>query len=63
MTVDVKCALNANHTASRTKLASHVQRTSDVPVNFSWKINEKVKQLNTKAWNLPGGTRQFHIYG
>jgi hypothetical protein len=33
--VDVKCALNANHTASRTKLASHAQRVSDVPVNFS----------------------------
>jgi hypothetical protein len=33
--VDVKCALNANHTASRTKLALHAQRTSDVPVNFS----------------------------
>jgi hypothetical protein len=33
--VDVKCALNANHTASRKKLASHAQRVSDVPVNFS----------------------------
>jgi hypothetical protein len=33
--VDVKCARNANHTASRTKLASHAQRESDVPVNFS----------------------------
>jgi hypothetical protein len=33
--VDVKCALNANHTASRTKLALHAQRASDVPVNFS----------------------------
>jgi hypothetical protein len=32
--VDVKCALNANHTASRTKLALHAQRASDVPVNF-----------------------------
>jgi hypothetical protein len=33
--VDVKCALNANHTASRKKLASHAQRAGDVPVNFS----------------------------
>jgi hypothetical protein len=33
--VDVKCALNANHTASRTKLASHAQRANDVPVYFS----------------------------
>jgi hypothetical protein len=33
--VDVKCALNASHTASRKKLASHAQRVSDVPVNFS----------------------------
>jgi hypothetical protein len=33
--VDAKSALNANHTASRTKLASHAQRTKDVPVNFS----------------------------
>jgi hypothetical protein len=24
---------------------------------------QKIKQLNIKAWNLPGGTRQFHIYG
>jgi hypothetical protein len=34
-TVDAKSALNANHTASRTKLASHAQRAKDVPVNFS----------------------------
>jgi hypothetical protein len=27
------------------------------------KINKKTKQLNTKAWNLSGGTRQFHICG
>jgi hypothetical protein len=32
---DAKSALNANHTASRTKLASHAQRAKDVPVNFS----------------------------
>jgi hypothetical protein len=34
-TVDAKSALNAKHTASRTKLASHAQRAEDVPVNFS----------------------------
>jgi hypothetical protein len=34
-TVDAKSALNAKHTASRTKLASHAQRAKDVPVNFS----------------------------
>jgi hypothetical protein len=33
--VDAKGALNAKHTASRTKLASHAQRAKDVPVNFS----------------------------
>jgi hypothetical protein len=33
--VGAKNALNAKHTASRTKLASHVQRAKDVPVNFS----------------------------
>jgi hypothetical protein len=33
--VDAKSALNANHTASRAKLASHAQRADDVPVNFS----------------------------
>jgi hypothetical protein len=33
--VDAKSALNAKHTASRTKLASHAQRAEDVPVNFS----------------------------
>jgi N-acetylmuramic acid 6-phosphate (MurNAc-6-P) etherase len=33
--VDAKSALNANHTASRTKLASHAQRVKDVPDNFS----------------------------
>jgi hypothetical protein len=33
--VDAKSALNAKHTASRTKLASHAQREKDVPVNFS----------------------------
>jgi hypothetical protein len=33
--VDAKSALNANHTASRTKLASHAQRAKDVLVNFS----------------------------
>jgi hypothetical protein len=33
--VDAKCALNANHTASRKKLASHAQRANDVLVNFS----------------------------
>jgi hypothetical protein len=32
--VDAKSALNAKHTASRTKLASHAQRAEDVPVNF-----------------------------
>jgi hypothetical protein len=35
MGVGAKSALNANHTASRTKLASHAQRANDVPVNFS----------------------------
>jgi hypothetical protein len=34
-TVGAKSALDANHTASRTKLASHAQRANDVPVNFS----------------------------
>jgi hypothetical protein len=24
---------------------------------------QKIKQLDTKAWNVSGGTRQFHIYG
>jgi hypothetical protein len=33
--VGAKSALNANHTASRTRLASHAQRANDVPVNFS----------------------------
>jgi hypothetical protein len=33
--VDAKSALNAKHTASRTKLASHAQGAEDVPVNFS----------------------------
>jgi hypothetical protein len=33
--VDAKSALNAKHTASRTKLASHAKRAKDVPVNFS----------------------------
>jgi hypothetical protein len=33
--VDAKCALGTNHTASRKSLASHAQRESDVPVNFS----------------------------
>jgi hypothetical protein len=33
--VDAKSALNANHTASRTNLASHAQRAKDVLVNFS----------------------------
>jgi hypothetical protein len=33
--VDAKSALNAKHTSSRTKLASHAQRAKDVPVNFS----------------------------
>jgi hypothetical protein len=33
--VDAKSALNAKHTASRTKLTSHVHRAKDVPVNFS----------------------------
>jgi hypothetical protein len=33
--VGAKSAPNANHTASRTKLASHAQRANDVPVNFS----------------------------
>jgi hypothetical protein len=33
-----------------------------VPINFPWKLT-KDKVVNTKAWNLPGGTRQFHIYG
>jgi hypothetical protein len=33
--VGAKNALNAKHTASRTKLASHAQRAKDVPVNFS----------------------------
>jgi hypothetical protein len=32
-----------------------------VPVNFP-ETDKGIKQLE-KTWNLPGGTRQFHIYG
>jgi hypothetical protein len=61
--VDAKSALNAKHTASRTKLASHAQKSERRASQFFLKINKRQKQLDTKAWNLPGGTRQFHICG
>jgi hypothetical protein len=52
--VDAKSALNAKHTASRTKLASHAQRAKDVPVNFSWKLTKdktvKYQSLELAGW-------------
>jgi hypothetical protein len=52
--VDAKSALNANHTASRTKLASHAQRAKDVPVNFSWKLTKdnavRYQSLELAGW-------------
>jgi hypothetical protein len=52
--VDAKSALNANHTASRTKLASHAQRAKDVPVNFSWKLTKgkavRYQNLELAGW-------------
>jgi hypothetical protein len=52
--VDAKSALNANHTASRTKLALHAQRTKDVPVNFSWKLTKdkavRYQSLELARW-------------
>jgi hypothetical protein len=51
--VGAKSALNANHTASRTKLASHAQRAKDVPVNFSWKLT-KDKAVRYQSLELVG---------
>jgi hypothetical protein len=51
--VDAKSALNANHTASRTKLASHAQRANDVPVNFSRKLT-KDKAVRYQSLELAG---------
>jgi hypothetical protein len=52
--VDAKSALNAKHTASRKKLASHAQRADDVPVNFSWKLTKdkavKYQSLELVGW-------------
>jgi hypothetical protein len=52
--VGAKSALNANHTASRTKLASHAQRANDVPVNFSLKLTKdkvvKYQSLELAGW-------------
>jgi hypothetical protein len=54
MCVGAKSALNANHTASRTKLASHAQRVNDVPVNFSGKLTKdkavKYQSLELAGW-------------
>jgi hypothetical protein len=61
--VGAKSAPGAKHTASRTKLASHAQRVTRRASQIFLKINKRTKQLDTKAWKLPGGTRQFHIYG
>jgi hypothetical protein len=44
--------------AGFTRAKSHETCQSIFPEN-----EQKRKQLDTKAWNLPGGTRQFHIYG
>jgi hypothetical protein len=53
-TVDAKSALNAKHTASRTKIASHAQRAKDVPVNFSRKLTKdkavKYQSLELAGW-------------
>jgi hypothetical protein len=52
--VDAKSALNAKHTASWTKLASHAQRAKDVPVNFSWKLTKdkavRYQNLELAGW-------------
>jgi hypothetical protein len=52
--VDAKSALNAKHTASRTKLASHAQRAKDVPVNFSFKLTKdravRYQSLELAGW-------------
>jgi hypothetical protein len=52
--VDAKSALNAEHTASRIKLASHARRAKDVPVNFSWKLTKdkavKYQSLEHAGW-------------
>jgi hypothetical protein len=63
-----KSVLTQNpHRASSTQQAEQASFTHEqIPKRasqFSLKINKKIKQSNTKAWNLPGGTRQLHIYG
>jgi hypothetical protein len=63
-----KSVLTQNpHPASSTQQAEQASFTREqIPrraSQFSLKINKKTKWLNTKAWNLPGSTRQFHIYG
>jgi hypothetical protein len=55
------------HPAPSTQQAERASLTREqIPKRasqFFLKINKKTKYLNTKAWNLPGGTRQFHICG
>jgi hypothetical protein len=63
--VDVKSAPHAKHTASRISwlntrgLGVRIRKRAS---QFSLKLTKDEKWLD-KTWNLPGGTRQFRIYG
>jgi hypothetical protein len=63
--VDVKSAPHAKHTASRISwlhtrgLGVGIRKRAS---QFSLKLTKDEKRL-VKTWNLPGGTRQFRIYG
>jgi hypothetical protein len=62
--VDVKSAPHAKHTASRIgKLHTRPRRLNPEACQSIFPETDKGWKRLDKTWNLPGGTRQFRIYG
>jgi hypothetical protein len=47
--------------AEQSWLNTHAE--SEACQSIFLKLTKDEKQLDKKTWNLPGGTRQFRIYG
>jgi hypothetical protein len=51
------------HLAPSTQQAEQAGFTREEITRRASQFSLKINKRQTKAWNLPGGTRQFHIYG
>jgi hypothetical protein len=58
--VDAKSAPHAKHTAEQSWLNTRAESKACQSIFLKLTKDEK---LIDKIWNLPGGTRQFRIYG